>query len=84
MYISTRPTLGLAKWGQMKIYNVKVHYLFTNWCDLLDLSKQKKLLGIWFLYALGSRGGMKKICFQKLFLWNTLLISQNFTLLKSK
>ena len=38
---------------------------FTKWCDLLDLSKWKKLLDLVYIYPWGVRGGIALIFFWK-------------------
>ena len=43
----------------------KSHSFLTKWWDLLDLSKQKKLLGVVYICPIGSREGMTNFFFWK-------------------
>ena len=38
-------------------------HFFANWWDLLDLSQEKKLLGMVYICPIGSREGMNNFFF---------------------
>ena len=62
--------LARPRVGWVKIYIVKVLHFFTKLCDLLDLSKQKKLLDLGYIYPVGEQ---PYFLVEKVFLRNTLL-----------
>ena len=57
MYIFTQPLPGQAESRLGENLHCKSPPFFTKWCDPLDLSKQKKLLDLGYIYPIGVRGG---------------------------
>ena len=71
----TQLSPGQAESKLSENLHCKSHSFFTKWWDLLDLSKQKKLLDLGYIYPRGVRGGVALFFFEKVFFWNTLLLS---------
>ena len=57
MEIFTQPLPAHAESRLSENLHCKSPPFFTKWCDPLDLSKQKKLLDLGYIYPRGVRGG---------------------------
>ena len=68
MWIFTQPSPGQAESWLSEYLQCKSHKFFTKWCDLLDLSKQKKGFGSGFyIPQRGTRGGSLILLLKKCF-----------------